>query len=178
MLTAVLFVWASCADDGDDGAQGPPGPSGDSTTETELEQGDDLPGLNVTVLSLSGGTAGGGNFGPGDVIRINYRLQKTDGSDWDIDELGSGRAIVSGPTFNYQRVMLEVTDLLTNSVEQADGSYSYTFATAIPATYAAPINDTPSFGPEDGELTGQALLDGTYTIGLTFSWDYTIDGED
>ena len=96
---------------------------------------------------------------------VNFRLQKSDGSDWDIAELTSGRALVSGPTFNYQRVIAEQTDLLTASVKQADGSYTYTFASAIPATYLAPFNDTASFGPEDGELTGQALLEGTYTRG-------------
>src|SRR4030095_3560573 len=46
-----------------------------------------------------------------------------------------------------------------------------------PHTYPAPLNDSPDFGPADGELTGQALLSGTYTLGLYFSWDFTVDGE-
>jgi OmcA/MtrC family decaheme c-type cytochrome len=175
ILTGAAFLGAiACkGSDGDTGPQGPPG--GDGTDNT-LEQGDSLPGLTVSVVSLTGGSASGGHFRVGDRPRVNYRLQKTDGSDWDITELSSGRALISGPTFNYQRVILEQTDLLTASVKQADDSYTYTFPTPIPATYLAPMNDTPAFGPDDGELTGQPLLDGTYTVALTFSWDYTVDG--
>ncbi len=174
LLGALLLGLASC--EGDDGDQGPPGPPGDPGTESELQKGDELPGLEVVSQSLTGGTASGGRFRAGDVLHVNYRLQKSDGSDWDIAELSAGRAMVSGPTFNYQRVIEEQTDLLTASVAQSDGSYTYTFASPIPTTYLAPLNDTSSFGPEDGELTGAALLEGTYTLGLTFSWDYTVDG--
>ncbi len=173
----VLALLGSAGCDGDDGERGPPGPPGASGTDSDLEQGDPLPGLVLTVQSLKGGSAGGGRFRVGDKPRVNFRLQKSDGSDWDIAELSSGRAILSGPTFNYQRVILEVSNLVTASVKQGDGSYTYTYASAIPSTYAAPINDSPAFGPEDGELTGEKLLEGTYTIGLTFSWDYTVDGE-
>jgi hypothetical protein len=175
LLGAALLGAAGC--EGDDGDQGPPGPPGDPGTDSELVQGDALPGLTVAVQSLSGGTGAGGRFLVGNTLRVNYRVQKSDGSDWDIAELSTGRALVSGPTFNYQRVIAEVTDLLTKSVAQPDGSYTYTFATPIPAAYLAPFNDTASFGPEDGELAGQALLEGTYTVGLTFSWNFTVDGE-
>jgi OmcA/MtrC family decaheme c-type cytochrome len=174
-LVTALLGSAGCT--GDDGDTGPQGPPGDAGTDSELSQGEAPPGLTVAVQSLTGGTGSGGSFRVGDRPRVNFRLQKGDGSDWDIAELSSGRAIVSGPTFNYQRVIAEVTDLLTASVAQTDGSYTYTFATAIPASYLAPINDTPAFGPEDGELTGQALLEGTYTVGLTLGWDFTVDGE-
>ena len=57
----------------------------------------------------------------------------------------------------------------------ADGSWSYTIPAAIPATYLAPYNDTASF--TDGELTGQALLDGTYTVGFQAYKNYTVEGE-
>ena len=174
-LGALLLGTSGC--EGDDGDQGPPGPPGDPGTDDQLEQGEAVPGLIIANVTVSGGTASGGRFRVGDTLRVNYRLQKSDGSAWDIGELGTGRALVSGPTFNYQRVIAEVTNLLTASVEQADGSYTYTFATPIPATYLAPFNDSPAFGPEDGELTGQALLEGTYTVGMTFSWDFTVDGE-
>jgi len=175
-LGIALVALTAC--EGDEGDQGPAGPPGDPGTEDELEQGDETPGLVVSVQSLSGGHASGGNFRAGDTIRVNFRLQKSDGTDWDIAELSSGRAIVSGPNFNYQRVILEQTDLVTAAVKQADDSYSYSFPVPIPAAYLAPMNDTPAFGPEDGELTGQPLLEGTYTVGMTFSWDYTVDGQD
>jgi OmcA/MtrC family decaheme c-type cytochrome len=161
---------------GSTGPQGPQGPPGNPGTNTDLTQGDDVPGLQVQVVSITGGTASGGHFRPGDKPRINYTLKKKDGSDWDIAELASGRALLSGPTFNYQRVIAEQSDLVATSVKQADKSYTYTYPVAIPTTYLPPFNDTPAFGPEDGELTGQPLLDGTYTVGLTFTWNYTVDG--
>jgi OmcA/MtrC family decaheme c-type cytochrome len=175
LLACSLIGSTSCK--GEDGDQGPPGPPGDPGTETELSQGDELPGLHVVVQSMSGGSASGGRFRVGDTPRVNFRIQKADGSDWDISELSSGRALLSGPTFNYQRVIEEQTDLVTAAVEQSDGSYTYTFPVAIPSTYLAPFNDTPAFGADAGELAGQALLEGTYTVGLTFSWDFTVDGE-
>src|SRR5262249_52649575 len=153
---------------GDTGATGPQGPPGDPGTKTDLSQGDDVPGLSVEIVSIAGGTASGGHFRAGDRPRVNFRLKKKDGTDWNIAELASGRALLSGPTFNYQRVIAEQSDLVAKSVKQADKSYTYTYPVAIPSTYLAPFNDTPSFGPEDGELTGQPLLDGTYTVGLTF----------
>ncbi|MEQ1728155.1 MAG: hypothetical protein ABL982_07210, partial [Vicinamibacterales bacterium] len=164
------------SDDGDTGPQGPPGEDGGQQTETSFEQGQNLPGIHVAVTSLSGGTGPGGRFVPGNTITINFTVQKDDGSDWDLTEIGSGRALVSGPTYNYQRVIAQVADVSTLAVEQADGSYTYTFAAPIPATYLAPFNDTSQFDDTDGELTGQALLDGTYTLGLYFRWDYTLDG--
>jgi len=165
-----------CADDGDTGPQGPPGQDGGQQTETSFEQGENLPGIHVEVTSLSGGTGPGGRFLPGNTITIHFTVQKDDGSDWDLTEIGSGRALVSGPTYNYQRVIAQVSNVSTAAVEQADGSYTYTFGAPIPATYLAPFNDTDQFDETDGELTGQALLDGTYTLGLYFRWDYTLDG--
>ena len=173
LMGAALLASTGCK--GNDGDTGPAGPPGNPGTNTDLTQGDDVPGLAIQILSLTGGSASGGHFRVGDALRVNFRLKKNDGSDWDIAELSTGRALVSGPTFNYQRVIAEKTDLLTTTVKQADGSYTYT-TSALPAAYLAPLGDTPFFGPEDGELTGQPLLEGTYTLGLTFSWDFTIDG--
>jgi OmcA/MtrC family decaheme c-type cytochrome len=163
---------------GDTGPVGPPGPSGGSgPTNQDLVQGDDTPGLAATILSVSGGTGTNGAFRVGDTVTVNYTLKKSDATDWDITELSGGSAMISGPTFNYQRVIAEQNDLIAASVQQADGSYRYTFPLAIPATYLPPFFDTPSFGPEDGELTGQPLLDGTYTVGFTIGWNFTVDDQ-
>jgi hypothetical protein len=181
LFGTALLVLNACEGErgpaGPAGPQGPAGPGGTPGTNNRLEQGDDIPGMVVTIVSLSGGTAAGGHFRVGDTPTVNYRLQKSDGSDWDLTELSIGKALVSGPTSNYQRVIAEQVTVTGSSTVQADGSYSYTFPTPLPATYLAPYFDTPSFGPEDGELTGQPLLDGTYTVGLTFGWNFTVDGE-
>lgn len=175
-LALSVAVTGCSGDDGATGPQGPPGEDGGQQTNTAFEQGDNLPGIHVAVTSLSGGTGPEGRFLPGNTITIHFTVKKDDGSDWDLTEIGSGRALVSGPTFNYQRVLAQVSNVSTAAVEQADGSYTYTFATPIPATYLAPFNDTAQFDDTDGELTGDALLDGTYTLGLYFRWDYTLDG--
>lgn len=174
---ALLLAVAACSgDDGEQGPPGPPGPPGEPGTETDLSQGDSTPGIEVEITSLSGGTGPGGNFLPGNVITMRFRVTKDDGSDWDIREFASGRTLLSGPTFNYQRVVAQLSDVVTRAVAQSDGSYTYTFAAPIPATYLAPFNDTADFDETDGEMTGQALVDGTYTLGLYFDWDFTLDG--
>ncbi|MBK7642617.1 MAG: hypothetical protein IPJ19_06130 [Planctomycetes bacterium] len=175
LILLPLLLLAGCSGStGPRGADGPPG--GSLATDTNLKQGDTTPGIEFNILELTGGHAAGGRFRAGDTIAVHYTVKKTDGSDWDIAELASGRALVSGPTSNYQRVIAEQQDLFTASVAQDDGSYVYTFPVAIPANYIAPLNDTATFGAADGELTGQALLDGTYTVAIYGRWNYTIDG--
>jgi len=173
---SLLVLFASCSgDDGADGADAvtpPPDP-----TPTQLEQGDDAPGVVLEVVELSGGTGPSGTFQVGDRISVRFTAEKLNGDPWMLSEFSWGRILVSGPTFNYQRVIPEKTDVLTRSVANDDGSYTYTFADALPAVYAAPYNDTTAFGLEDGELTGQPLLNGTYTLGLYAAWGYTVDGE-
>ena len=175
---SALSCFAGCSgDDGDRGPQGPPGPPGSGSTPTSLERGEDPPGIQLAVTGLAGGSGAGGSFAVGDRISVTYTIKKDDGSDWDITEMSRARILVSGPTFNYQRVIPELQDLATASVRNADGSYTYRFADPIPAVYAAPYNDTPSFGPGDGELTGQPLVGGTYTVGLYTRWDFDVEGE-
>lgn len=179
-LAALFFVSAICAVSscsGSDGSQGPAGPPGSGATNTVLHQGDDLPGVNLTITGVSGGTATGGRFRVGDRPAVTFTLTKDDASSWDLAEFSFARTLVSGPTFNYQRVIAEKSDVGSAAVLNTDGSYTYTFADPIPATYLAPLNDTASFGAADGELQGEALLDGTYTVGLYVAWSYTVDGE-
>jgi hypothetical protein len=174
---ALLASSGCTGDDGDPGPQGPPGPPGSGTTDTELEPGDEPPGVNLALLELTGASGAGGAFQVGDQVTVRFELTKDDGSDWDIAELSTARMLISGPTFNYQRVLPEVNDVATNAVANDDGSYSYTFASPLPAVYAAPLNDTDSFGSVDGELTGEDLLSGTYTLGAYFGWSYTVGGD-
>ncbi len=178
LFAAGLLLVSGCdGDDGERGPQGPPGSGGTTPLSKVLQPRDDAPGVNVEIVSLGGASGAGGNFAVGDRIRVRFRVTRDDGSDWPLAELERGRALVSGPTFNYQRVIAEQTDLLTASTQNDDGSYTYVFAQPIPATYLAPYNDTTAFGPDDGELQGQALLAGTYTVGVYATWDYTVAGE-
>lgn len=180
-LTAVtlfgLLALGCTRDDGADGAQGAPGATGTGPAPSrEVRKNEAAPGIVARILGVSGGSLAGGAFRAGDTLRVRFELEQTNGTPWDIAEMNFARALVSGPTFNYQRVLAEVTDLASASVRNSDGSWTYTFASPIPATYLAPLNDSPDLGPESGELTGAALLDGTYTVGVYFGWNYTIHG--
>ena len=173
------MLLAACS--GSDGSQGPAGPTGpsggDGATTTAYERGESLPGIHLAITSLSGASGAGGKFQVGDHVSVRFTLTKDDATVWDLSEMNFARALISGPSFNYQRVLPEVTNVAAVATQNDDGSYTYTFASAIPSTYAAPYNDTASFDADDGELTGQDLLDGTYTVGLYVGWNYTVDGE-
>jgi len=177
LLFLPLLALAGCSgSDGSTGPAGPPGPpgppGGSGSTSTQVEQGQDAPGIHVAIVSLGGASGANGAFQVGDSLSLTFSLTKTDGTSWDIGEMNYGRALVSGPSFNYQRVLPEASNVATTAVDNGDGTYTYTFAAPIPAAYAAPLNDTPTFGVDDGELTGQALLSGTYTVGLYFGWNF------
>lgn len=160
------------------GPRGPAGPGGDPDdggTPTDVERDAQAPVLLVAITEVEGGSGVGGFFEPGDVLAVTFTLTQADGTPWGLSELSEGLALVSGPTFNYQRVLPAALDVLTSAEELASGNYRYRFA-PLPATYAAPYNDTGAFGIGDGELTGLALFDGTYTLGLSFAWDYSVEG--
>jgi len=169
---AALALLQACGGGGSSGAPADPAPERDT-----LLRGDELPGIVLEVLAVEGGSGSGGFFQPGDRVSVRFRVAKSDGSPWGLGEFDAGRILLSGPSFNYQRVLAAQDDLATRAVQLSDGSYRYSFEALLPATYLAPYHDSPDFGPGDGELTGVALLDGTYTVGLTLAWDYTFEGD-
>jgi OmcA/MtrC family decaheme c-type cytochrome len=171
----LLGVAGACSnnDSADAAASVPPIPS----TPNALARGDDAPGIALQVVSLKGASGADGTFRVGDHVVVTFTAKKKDGSNWLLGDFASGRIMLSGPTVNYQRVIPEQQDLLTASVLNSDSSYTYTFAAGIPDVFAPPLNDTPTFNATDGELQGQTLVAGTYTVGMYVSWDYTVDGD-
>jgi hypothetical protein len=155
---------------------GPPPPVPDEPRDLLPTQ--NAPGVVVAIVAVDGGSGPGGFFRPGDRPRVRYTLLKKNGGRWNLPEMNAGSVMLSGPSFNYQRVIPQQTDVVARSVQQHDGSYVYTFADPIPATYLPPLNDSPSFGRDDGERTGDDLLDGTYTVGIGLAWDYTVSSQD
>ncbi|MFO1077742.1 MAG: hypothetical protein U1E73_08450 [Planctomycetota bacterium] len=133
---------------------------------------DTLPGVVVTIEAVRGGSGAGGNVMPGDILSVDYTLATTGGDPLEASTLTRGAIMVSGPTFNYQRVIASQADVAAVSVKRALGAFTYTFATAVPATYLAPLNDTTSLTTD--ELTDAALLAGTYTVGMECRKDYTV----
>ena len=171
--SALLLGAAACSGGGSRGS-GPP-PAG-PPTPTSLGLSDEVPQVLVLPVSLSGASGPLGTFQPGDRPALRFRLEQSDGTRWALEELSSGRSLLSGPTKNYQRVLPAADDVLATAIQHGDGSYTYRFA-PLPAVYAAPYHDTEAFGVEDGERTGQPLADGTYTLGLSFTWAYDVLGE-
>lgn len=181
LAAGVLVVGLGLAACGKTGPAGAAGSSGTNTDEgitsgTTLTLADDAPGIVLAVTAVGGQTGPNGTFRVGDRPAITFTVKKRNGAFWNLSEMGSGSIFVSGPTFNYQRVIARQNDLITRAVRNSDRSYTYTFATGIPATYLAPYNDSATYGAGDGELQGQALLDGSYTIGMAVTWNYTVDG--
>ncbi|MBI5364328.1 MAG: hypothetical protein HZA53_14205 [Planctomycetes bacterium] len=155
------------------GGGGSSTPPADPAPEVDvLARGAPAPGIVVAITSIDGGSGPLGRFVPGDRPRVRFTLAKRDGRPWGLAEMDEGRILVSGPTFAYQRVIAEQTDVARRAEKLGDGSWLYVFETPIPATYLAPYNDSDAFGAGDGELAGTPLQDGTYTVGITLGWRY------
>lgn len=171
-IPTLACLLAAC---GGGGGGSPPPPVPDEPTILGATQ--DPPGVVATILSVSGGSGFGGFFRPGDRISVRFTLEKAGGARWNLHEMDFAGALASGPGFNYQPLLPERTDVFARSVQQSDGSYVYAFEDVIPAQYPSPANDSPSFDVAQGELAGEDLRDGTYTVGLAFAWDYTMHGQ-
>ena len=170
---ALLLLAAACGG----GSSSSSLPADPAVEPTQLLPGDDTPGVVLTIDSASGGSNSDGSFRPGDRVTLRFRLEKHDGSRWNLSEMHASAALVSGPSFNYQRVIAEQNDLLERALEQSDGSWKYTFADPLPPQYLAPLHDSADVYASEGELTGETLLEGTYTVGLALAWDYSVLGK-
>ncbi|MCA8963330.1 MAG: hypothetical protein H6838_13685 [Planctomycetes bacterium] len=135
---------------------------------------DALPGCVVTIEAIRGATGAGDRFRVGDFLEVDFTVKRNDGEPLELSTFARGAVMVSGPTFNYQRVIESQGDVVAKATKRALGAYTYKFATPLPAAYLPPLNDTASF--TDGELTDQPLLAGTYTLGFELRKDYTWNG--
>ena len=119
-------------------------------------------GTVVTVLDVNGGAS----VNSGDAFSVTFSLKTSKGAQISLSSLDRFSIFVSGPADHYQRVILPEGDYLTKVTENPDGTYTYHFTDAFPSVFAAPYNDSAAFGAADGELTGQSITAGTYTVGI------------
>ncbi|MEA2697232.1 MAG: hypothetical protein QOI66_1503 [Myxococcales bacterium] len=146
---------------------------------TLLAAGDNLPGLVVAISSLSGGSGDKGNFQIGDTVSVTFTVRTTAGADLPLASVDDAVIWIAGPTSHYQRVLpsgrdqLSLGDVKTRASKNADGSYTYLFAKPLPGVYGPPLYDTTKFA--DGELTGQPLQHGSYTVALRLYRRYSVD---
>ena len=145
---------------------------------TALGPAEDLPGLVVQIVSLSGGSGPGGNFESGDTVAVTFTVRTGAGADLPLSAVDGAAIWIAGPTSNYQRVLpvgrdqLSLDDVKTRASKNADASYTYLFAKPLPANYGPPLWDTTKFST--GELTGQPLQHGSYTVALRMFRNYTV----
>ena len=134
---------------------------------------DKLPGVVIAIENVRGRDLNDrGEIGQ--FLTVDFTVKTDAGAPLELSTLARGAIMVSGPTFNYQRVIASQGDVRERATKRALGAYRYTFTVPVPATYEAPYNDTTDI--TEGELTGQALLSGTYTVALELRKDYTVDG--
>jgi OmcA/MtrC family decaheme c-type cytochrome len=155
---------------------------------TRLTRFETTPGLKLTILTTrripTGATAPiTGAYAAGDTIVVTYKLEDGAGHPVLLSAIDDARAWFAGPTNNYQHIIptnatatnKALTDIKATSVDNLDGTYTYAFTAPIPATIPPQLNAVTPL-PDDGTLAGSALPDGTYTIVMSASKNYFIDG--
>lgn len=165
-LTPLLLVGllAGCSSDND------AAPAIGIADEPVVGPNDVLPGVVITIDAVRGRAPGRAEVG--DRLAIDFTVKTAAGKPLELSTMARGAIMVSGPTFNYQRVIASQSDVLVRARKRALGAFTYEFQLPIPATYLPPLNDTDAI--TEGELTGQPLLAGTYTIGLELRKDYRV----
>jgi mono/diheme cytochrome c family protein len=113
----------------------------------------------------------------GGPISVTFTLKTKDGDPISIEDLDRFSIYVSGPTNNYQRVIVPEGDVANNVTSQGSGAYTYTFAQPFPSTHVAQANDSSVFGPADNELTGTSVAAGAYTVGIEARRTFTVEGQ-
>ena len=172
------IVWVSCS--GDDGA---PGQDGENAVPP-LTPADPLPGVVIGLQGVTGGTGPGGNLRAGDVPRVTFSVNEESPNDgevgpaipaenWSFQEL-----LFAGPSTNYQ-LIFDFGDIAANSVQNADGTWTFTFPEPIPAQVPDQINQEGTVDEiyDSGTIAGQDLPSGTYTVGLSIRQEVEIAGD-
>jgi hypothetical protein len=157
--------------EGPEGPQGPEGPEGPAgpAGQDGLNAGATLPDTVVTILSVNDGAT----VNPGDDFVVTFTVEDGDGDTIYKDQLDRYALRVAGPVTGYQRVITDIGDM-DALTQDGEGVYTFTAPSAFPSVYAAPEEDSPDITA--GELTGQALMNGTYTVGVEARRTFNVEG--
>ncbi|MBU0617135.1 MAG: hypothetical protein KKI02_05415, partial [Planctomycetes bacterium] len=120
------------------------------------------PGFGPTIVEITE-VNDGDPVEVGGAFTVDFTIEDDLGNPIAMEDLNRLRLYVSGPAENYQRV-IEADSDLSHYVQNGDGSYTYTAVDPFPDVYLEPENDSPFYGPDDGEMTGELLVEGTYTV--------------
>jgi hypothetical protein len=130
------------------------------------------PGMQLTDVTITGGTGAGGTLQIGDVPVLGFKLLDNVGapiSTLKTDSTLSGTLIIAGPTSAPQLLYASITMKSTGSLtyDSTSGRYTYTLAAPIPAQRLAPLNTTLATTPTDP---------GTYSFWFYINKSATFDG--
>lgn len=173
-VTVALLAWSSCSDNRDESAAA----ADPVQTPTSVGPTEPLPGVALSILRVEGGTGPNGNLQVGDRPRVTFSVlegpdssaagQPIPTSKWALQEL-----LFAGPSSNYQLVK-QYPNLANHSVQNADGTWTFTFPDAIPATVPDQINQADTIPYDSGALAGSAMPSGTYTFGISVRRDIAV----
>lgn len=157
-------------------------------TETQLAHRDDRlegnlysPGLHLEVIDITGGSAPGGQFLPGDTLVVEFKATRDDGtamtriagpspSPTD-DDLQRTTIRIAGPLEHMQVVYdSSMTDLSVagQAVFQATPeTWIFTVPVPLPTFFPPQYNDTPDIGFDEGDWGGRPMVPGTYRVVVT-----------
>ena len=171
-----LVAWSSCSSNNDDNPAGAgitPLP-----TPTTASPTSPLPGVALSIVRVEGGTGLNGNLKAGDKPRVTFLVREGAASPaagqpipparWALQEL-----LFAGPSSNYQLIK-SYSNLATNSKQNIDGSWTFTFPDAIPSTVPNQINQANTIPYDSGTIAGQDMPSGTYTFGISVRRDIAI----
>lgn len=149
--------------DGADGADGEPGRDG--------HNGDAPWGVNFDIVSVTGGSGTDGAVQIGDLLSVTFSLLDDDGIEYDMEEMSSIAFQLAGPVENPAIAIYyaDLASVISNAVYNGDGTWTYDFTVAMPSVYDTPPNDTSDLGLDEGDMGGQAVVDGTYYL---TAWAY------
>jgi hypothetical protein len=72
-----------------------------------------LPGVQIVVTGVTDST--GGSLAVGDLVTVRFPAKTDAGVDLDVTKVGGAQIYLSGPTTNYQRVLLPQSDVATRA---------------------------------------------------------------
>ena len=128
-LVALLLLAATACHSSNDSSS----PEIGIAPEPPFGANDALPGCVVTIEAIRGATGAGDRFRVGDFLEVDFTVKRNDGEPLELSTFARGAVMVSGPTFNYQRVIESQGDVVAKATKRALGAYTYKFATPLPA---------------------------------------------
>lgn len=175
LLLLLALAMAGCSDTGSTGPAGPPGPPGGDGPPGPPGSGGSVPAssaerINITVTSVTvpaGGGAPVANFKlTNDLAQGLYGLPATS-AGFVLSELSPGSGGGSSHWQSYitrtsgaARQAATETAALPRFVDNNDGTYQYTFASALTAYTGAPVFDATKTHRLGLEIRGQAPITG------------------